>query len=176
MALLQKLKTGFINFLYPSFCLHCKDKILDSQVFCKSCSELLCLVEPLLNVKHFAAFEMLGPAYSLFKALKKNNFTNLSKGAAGFLIAQFINLKWPLPNVVIPSRGNYLNKDHVYLLAKETAKILDVPFAQKKKKNETGLVICDILNKKVITDFSNQESYILGLCFDVSFDHLNFLA
>jgi predicted amidophosphoribosyltransferase len=174
--ILEKIKNNISDFFYPSFCLHCKEKIeKNDRFFCNACSELLILVDPIFNMNYFAAFEKMGPGFSLCRALKKENFFKLTKGAAAFMVAQFINLKWPEVDVIVPMTS-FLKKDHIYLLAKEISKILEKPVVWKSKEFQRVLFVKDIVNYRVTKEtkkFCYKEAFYLGLCFDVPSDHLN---
>lgn len=130
MRLLSKrVLSAFLNFIYPSTCLHCSNPIsFDRGYFCKACSSQLELInpqercprcfgsdydiakrvcytcmmcEPILK-KCAAAFDYQGPAATLVLKMKYANQPYLAKGAGAYLAMQGLNLNWPLPDLIVP--------------------------------------------------------------------------
>lgn len=129
-----------------------------SHLFCACCSEQLDLIEagercdycfaeigrggkgvclkcrkqasPFKRVA--SAFDYLGPAATLIKRLKYGNQPYLSSGAAAFMVAQFVRLNWPIPDLLVPVPMPYLKRmwrgyNQSLLLAEEMGKLLARP-------------------------------------------------
>lgn len=79
-----------------------------------------------------AAFDYLGPAASFIRKLKYGNQPHLAEGAAAFLVAQWAELGWPMPDLIAPvpiSFTHWLDRGYNQsaLLAEGVAKLLDRP-------------------------------------------------
>lgn len=155
-----QLGTSFMDLVYPPFCLHCEDCLYDSSgFFCSHCVQQLELLDhkercPFCFTAEFnrqheaccgvcrrqqrlldgmaASFEYEGPAATLVKRLKYGGLPYLSKGAAAFLVAQFVRLQWPFPDYIVPVPMDTLKRlDRGYnqsaLLAEAFAKMVDRP-------------------------------------------------
>lgn len=155
-----QLGKSFVSLIYPPFCLHCEESLSDSSaLFCDYCVRQLELLDhkvrcPFcftseLSKQHeaccadcrrrlrlldgiAAAFEYEGPAATLVKRLKYGGLPYLSKGAAAFLVAQFIQLGWPFPDYVVPVPMDVLKRlDRGYnqsdLLARSFSKMIERP-------------------------------------------------
>ena len=162
----ESLKHSLYHLLYPSNCLHCHELLApDSSVLCASCGSLLELLErqdrckhcfnlkppdlsycphcaknPSLFFRTAAAFDYLGPAASIIKKLKYGGQPHLAKGAGAFMIAQFTQLDWPIPDAIIPvpiSFGHWLDRgfNQSELLANELGSALQVPVWNAIKQN-----------------------------------------
>lgn len=116
------------DLFYPPICLQCGAAIeKHPAILCDICLSLLELIDPEERCpacfsSHYsketgkcgdcqknshiyqsaAAFEYTGPAATLVKRLKYSNQPYLAKGLAAYLIAQFVRLNWPKPDLVIP--------------------------------------------------------------------------
>lgn len=155
----QELKKSLLHVLYPTSCLHCHSLLPpESLVLCASCASLLDLIQPYercatcFNVledfspgichdcvqypSHYtrmgSAFAYEGPAASLVRHLKYSNRPYLSQGMSGFLVAQFDQLQWPMPDALIPvplSFTHWLERGYnqSMLLAQEMGKLLQCP-------------------------------------------------
>lgn len=120
---------NFLNLLYPPLCLHCKTslkddnkylcdlcttqlEILDTHTRCPRCfSADYCKKRHLCGAcqkTHFAftqlasVFEHIGPAATLVQKMKYGGQSYLANGAAPFLAVQFVNLEWPIPDIIVP--------------------------------------------------------------------------
>lgn len=154
-----ELRNSFLHLFYPAFCLHCKESLPPASfVLCSDCASLLDLIfpesrcpncfEPLnekeeticddcrMNPSPFfriaAAFDYEGPAATLVKNLKFGNQPQLAKGMAGYLVAQFLALQWPLPDAIVPVPLSFFHKlergyNQSELMANEVGKILNRP-------------------------------------------------
>ena len=79
-----------------------------------------------------AVFNYEGPAGSLVKRFKYGNQPYLAKGMAGYLVAQWDRLKWPLPDALIPvplslSRQFERGYNQSALLAEEMGSLIQRP-------------------------------------------------
>lgn len=99
---------SLLSLLYPPLCLSCEDALHDQdRLLCDHCSSLLELVDP-SNTECLpfsgveSAFEYLGPAAAMVKKLKYGGLAYLAKPLAAFLVTQWTNLDWPVPDIVIP--------------------------------------------------------------------------
>jgi ComF family protein len=86
-----------------------------------------------------AAFDYLGPAASLIRKIKYSNRPHLAEGAAAFLIAQWVELGWPVPDLIVPvpiSFTHWLIRGYNQssLLAEGVAKLLDRPVHSPLKR------------------------------------------
>jgi competence protein ComFC len=159
---MKSLKTichAFVNLIYPPLCLHCKESVLNTDVLlCQNCLQLLELIDPSERCPHCfsidfspenrlcfdclkkppllngiaAAFDYLGPAATLIKKLKYGDLTYLSKGCGAYLAAQFLQLNWPYPDVIIPmpiSISHLMERgfNQSLLLSRDLSKILNCP-------------------------------------------------
>ncbi|MEI8365131.1 MAG: ComF family protein [Parachlamydiaceae bacterium] len=135
---LSKIGKSLLDLLYPPLCLHCKESLENGNpIFCTMCSSLLtfidreercpycfsshftpgtatccqsCLEYPLLFDRVASAFDYEGPPATLIKQLKYGGQIHLAKGAAAFLVAQFISLEWPMPDVIVPMPSSFLRR------------------------------------------------------------------
>lgn len=102
---------------------------------CKKCSK-----ETPVFTGFAAALDYAGPAASLIKGLKYSGQTYLAKGMGAFMVAQFIELEWPLPDLIIPvplSYSHHLQRGYNQsaLLAKECGKLLGKPIANVLRRS-----------------------------------------
>jgi ComF family protein len=127
--IIRPLLCSFCDLLFPPLCLHCRGTILkEGSYLCNECTGLLQLINPSercprcfsleysQDQKHCAecqrngslllhmaaAFDYVGPAASIVRKLKYGNQPYLANGAAGFMVAQFLELGWPMPDLIIP--------------------------------------------------------------------------
>ncbi|MBA3956954.1 MAG: ComF family protein [Parachlamydiaceae bacterium] len=120
---------SLLNFVYPPFCLHCQEALhATHSLLCATCLEQLDLIDsstrcPLcfstdfnpvnllcFDCKHTpspfngvaAAFDYIGPAATLIKQLKYSDKPFLADGCGAYLAAQFLQLDWPMPDIIVP--------------------------------------------------------------------------
>ncbi|MCB1112532.1 MAG: ComF family protein [Chlamydiia bacterium] len=79
-----------------------------------------------------AVFSYSGIAGTLVQMMKYGKRPELSKGAAGYLTARFLELGWPLPDMIVPvpiAWSHYLERGYNQsaLLAREFGKMINVP-------------------------------------------------
>ena len=155
----KRLKHSFLHLVFPPRCLHCEESTdHDQPLFCPACLSLLELIDPsercfscfgprdpaqgrrcsdcLEGNSIFsgigAAFDYIGPAASLIKKLKYGNQPYLAEGAGAFLVAQWGQLKWPVPDAIVPiplSFTHWIDRGYnqTVLLAEQMSKLLEVP-------------------------------------------------
>lgn len=159
MTPLKQILGAFVNFVYPSFCLHCRQETsYKAGPFCDTCTEHLalikaeercpycfsqdydsekcvcypCYIEKPTLKRTAAAFDYIGPAASLVTQMKYANQPYLAKGCGGYLALQLLNLKWPMPDVIVPVPLTLSHKlsrgyNQSFLLAKSLGSILNKP-------------------------------------------------
>lgn len=155
----QNVVDSFLSFLYPPLCIHCRSAVSKpSERFCESCFSLLDMIDPSERCIHCfssdyerernfcpachkrqpvlnrvgAVFDYTGPAGSLVRQLKYGKQSYLAKGSGAYLAAQFIHLKWPMPDIIVPVPVTWLRYidrgfNQSLLLAHSLAGILDRP-------------------------------------------------
>ncbi|MGZ3732991.1 MAG: ComF family protein [Parachlamydiaceae bacterium] len=127
--MLKQLLNSFRDLLFPPLCLHCRNTISEMTTYlCAECSQKLQLISPqercplcfsseyqleykqcpACNLKPSAlqamaaAFDYVGPPASIIRKFKYGNQPYLADGIGAYLVAQFLQLKWPLPDYIIP--------------------------------------------------------------------------
>lgn len=155
----HRIGKAFVNLVYPPLCLHCKESITeDTHIFCEACLGLMQLIDPAERCPHCfssnyslesrhcpecqrtppilnaiaAAFDYVGPAACLVRKLKYSDKSYLSKGCGAYLAAQFLQLDWPMPDLIIPvpiSLTHLLERGYnqSYLIANTLSEILQCP-------------------------------------------------
>lgn len=148
--------------LYPPLCLHCAARVEEGcLLLCQECLSHLqlidpcdrchycffpevvashrvcadCLKQPPLFQRLGAAFDYMGPAGSLVKALKYNNRSDIAPGMSAYLVAQFFQLNWPIPDLVVPVPISRVRRfirgyNQCELLGRDFAKALDRPLVK----------------------------------------------
>lgn len=158
-SIVDGLQNSLFHLTFPAKCLHCRILLPPKDlVLCPDCSSLLELIlfhdrcpscfnviedeysvpchrccqilSPFTQIA--SAFNYEGPAASLVKQLKYFNQMYLAKGMAGWLVAQFVRLEWPIPDAVVPvpiSFIHYLERGYNQsaLLAEEMGRLLKRP-------------------------------------------------
>jgi ComF family protein len=170
ISLWRKLKLSFIHLVYPARCLHCREALPpDFPQLCEVCASLLelispqgrchscftplreefaflcqeCLHHPSSYCYQASAFYYEGPAATLVKRLKYGNQPYLAKGMAAFLVVQFDQLQWLLPDALVPvpiSPLRWLERGYnqTTLLAEEMGKLLQLPTWNALKRDSGG--------------------------------------
>lgn len=165
MSNFPKVFSAFTNFVYPNQCLHCSVLKTESAIFCSSCTAQLeminpkercpscfsadfdsvslvcytCFVDPPLLKKQAATFDYLGPAASLVTHLKYSNQPYLAKGAGAYMAIQWMNLGWPLPDLIVPvplTLTHFISRGYnqSLLLAEAIGSILQCPVKKILKR------------------------------------------
>jgi ComF family protein len=157
---LADIVRSFADLVYPPLCFHCQETLeVGNPTFCKSCLASLepvdptnrcplcfsfefnkelqqccnaCLKNSRIMKRKAAVFDYEGPAASLVKHLKYQGATYLAKGGGAYLAAQFLQLGWPMPDIVVPMPIARLRKwergyNQSLLLAESFGSILNVP-------------------------------------------------
>lgn len=155
---LQNLKTSFLNLVYPPECLHCSEALFEEPFLCKNCLELLEFIDISLHcpkcfslkyskLKHrcdncfskksylteiAATFDYRGPIATLIKKFKYENKPYLAEGLVGYMAVQLIDLKWPIPDLIVPvpqSLSHFFMRGYnqAELLAESLSLILNCP-------------------------------------------------
>jgi ComF family protein len=194
-SILTHVVKSFVHLLYPPLCLHCQDDLSEkSSLFCKACFACLELVNPeercpycfsaeysveqlicttCKEKKPFfnrmaAAFDYLGPAATLVKQMKYADQPYLAQGAGAFLAVQFLRLRWPQPDYIIPIPLAFMRMfDRGYnqsrLLAEALGKIIKCPVENALKRMEGGISQAGQNHRQRIQLKSEQFSVKMGL-------------
>lgn len=157
--MIKYFQEALFSFIYPAICIHCGETLAHSHhIFCEPCLSLLELLNPeercphcfsqdfLINGKHCslckkqtrflsrqaAVFEYLGPAATLIKRLKYGQQPYLAKGAGAFMLAQWSELNWQLPDALVPvpiSFTHWLERGYNQseLLAQAMSELMQIP-------------------------------------------------
>ncbi len=145
----------FLNLLYPPYCLHCGDGIeTESSLLCAVCSEQLdpleqsdrdnhCKTKEQLFAGCASVFDYEGPASSIIKKMKYADMPFLSKGVAAYMVSQFIQLDWPLPEVIVPVPLSFTHQlqrgyNQSAEIAHEFGDFLKVPVESVLIRNKSG--------------------------------------
>lgn len=155
----KHLKDSLTHFFYPAYCLHCGEplppnqgvcchvchsffEILDPKERCMSCFCEIegfaqkkcpsCQLKPSPFFRCGAVFDYNGPPASAIQRLKYSNQPYLAKGLGAFMVTQFEQLRWPLPDAIVPvplSFTHWLRRGYnqSFLIAEEMGKMLSVP-------------------------------------------------
>jgi len=125
----KQILNACVDLIYPPVCLHCGLSLrVDQHLLCTCCLDLLefldfklhcpkCFSLGFCSKKHICAkcsskkssltaiaatFDYKGPSLTMIKNFKYGDKPYLSEGIAGFMAAQFVALKWPLPDIIVP--------------------------------------------------------------------------
>ena len=136
-----------------------------SQLLCSHCKELIERF-PLDQCEPYkaAAVEKEGVALSLLKEVKGSLSQEVISTMAALMALQLIELKWPLPDLIVPS-----SKDSINLgLAKELAKMFGVPLQKRRYNNcsdKTVLVVGLILETlEELEEAVPLQIFQIGFC------------
>ncbi|MBA3238248.1 MAG: ComF family protein [Parachlamydiaceae bacterium] len=176
---------SFKDLLFPPRCIHCRETIYEEFAhLCAECTRQLQLIDPKercpccftqdycteskrcfcckpeeLSVDRLgAAFDYMGPAASIVRKLKYGNQPYLAKGAGAFLVAQFFQLQWPLPDLIVPvpiSFTHWLERGYNQseLLAESTSQFLRIPMESTliRKSGDYSQAGMDRKQRKILT-------------------------
>lgn len=163
---MRSIIRSFRDLLFPPLCLHCRKLVWEKEAhLCSNCTSKLELISPSDRCprcfsedyipnhsscpacrklgsplqKVAAACHYGGPAASIVRNMKYQNHPYLSKGAGALMVAQFCQLEWPLPDVIVPvplSLTHWLERGYNQskLLAEIIAKYLDRPLEEPLKR------------------------------------------
>lgn len=158
----HRVKSDLINWIYPSFCIHCEQPT-EQHALCEVCLELLQPLNPseqckgcfqesdvvwcsscLSKTRSFerlgAVFDYLGPGPTLVKRMKYGNQPWLAQSIAAWMVHYHTEfLRWPLPDVIVPAPMAWNKQllrgfNHSFLIAEEMSKFLNVPVAVTLKR------------------------------------------
>lgn len=160
-------KGGLLTLLYPPQCTHCGVAVdgASAPYLCGSCCKLLepidpsercpsCFSEHYCRLSRYcgeckgergslrslaAAFDYMGPATSLVRALKSGSEPSIAEGLAGYMVLQFLALKWEVPDFIVPVpmapvRRFFRGYNQSLLLASAVGKLLGVPVLEALKR------------------------------------------
>lgn len=184
-SFLKPLIRSFKDLLYPPRCIHCRDSVYEEFAhLCAECTKQLQLIDPKercprcftqdycaeskrcsscqpgeLTLQHLgAAFDYIGPAASIIRKLKYGNQPYLAKGAGAFLIAQLIQLEWPMPDLIVPvpiSFTHWLERGYNQseLLAESASQLLGIPVDSvlKRKSGDYSQAGMDRKQRQTLT-------------------------
>lgn len=177
--MLQKIAASFLHLLYPPLCLHCPESLtFNERLLCSSCFSELSLIDPSSRCLYCfgeresanlapcfvcqrhpqsldrmaAACEQVGPAVTLLNQLKYGDCPYLAKGAGTLMAAQFLNLEWPFPDLIVPvpiplMQGFERGYNQNNLLAMAIGSILSRPVENMlkcKREKTDGELIYDV--------------------------------
>lgn len=153
---------SILNLFYPRLCAHCeqllpqekntlcsdcfqKISFIDPHGRCRTCFAELgkgrcerCVHRPVVIQKQIAACEAFGPAQALLNAICSGGPDNIS-AAASLMAFRWLELKLPLPDVLIPIPCSFWQKqklgfDPFRMLAIETGKLFSTPVQSVLRK------------------------------------------
>jgi predicted amidophosphoribosyltransferase len=159
---LQLAVHEILNLLYPPLCLNCQVRLpqrkvlfcapcleqislIDAQDRCRTCfGELYkgrcerCMQRPVVVHRQMAACEAMGSAKALLNGAHSGRRECLS-AAASLMAYQWLELKMPLPDLLIPFPASFWQKqrlgfDPQRLLAEELSRIFAVPVRSVLKR------------------------------------------
>lgn len=158
-SFIKQLINSFLDLIYPPICLHCEKTLpLTFKIFCEECliefkplnagercpycfsadfkiEDKVCFncrKKALVFTRVYSAFDLTGPAESLFYKLKSSPSSYLSLAGAAFLSYGYLTSHLPLPDFIIPLSQSFFKKLTLgesphFQLAKQLAKILNCP-------------------------------------------------
>ena len=108
-------KTWFFSFFYPSFCLHCEEKIKDQGLLCPFCFEMVELCSLDIKDKTLAPFtgiastiEPQGAGLSLLRSREGNEAALIAKAMAAWMVIALERYGWPKFDYLIPDPNDLL--------------------------------------------------------------------
>lgn len=163
---LRRIAQSFLYLIFPPLCLYCDEVPANPDwIFCQTCTALLqliepaerchvcfvemghdkqricsgCLKQPSLLTAAAAAMDYVGPAACLVKRLKYGQQPYLARAAAAFLVAQYVKLEWPMPDLVVPVPMPFLKEmargyNQSVLIAQEFSRLIGRPAVQVLKR------------------------------------------
>jgi hypothetical protein len=134
----KSLVKKLIHFVYPADCIHCQEEAVDSdQLLCFYCKDLIERF-PLDQCEPCKAVAVVkeGITLSLLKEVRGSLSQEVISTMAALMAVQMIELKWPLPDLIVPSNKDSIN----VLLAIELSKIFGVAL-QKKHCNCSDKIV-----------------------------------
>jgi len=114
--------TFLLDFVYPSFCIYCDEKISFKHLFCLRCSHHLSLSDDL------AIFENNPMTKRLIEYAKKYPHKRLLKSIAAYTSIKYYQIRDTPPICISSSKDPFTRQ-----IAKQTAKYLQKPYKKEKK-------------------------------------------
>jgi hypothetical protein len=125
---IKPLKEKVASFIYPSYCIHCEEKVASHRWLCPFCAEQIEFVEAVAT-RNSATLKPLGSSLSFQKVLTAPCFDEVAKTMAAFMVIQLSKLSWPPLDCICPSPRDPFN----LILAKHLSLFLKVPVIQALK-------------------------------------------
>lgn len=148
---LSKLGSFARHTLFPPLCLHCQSHLASPTLFCGPCAGYFELADPryrclycfkeqeesrpceecLQNkrwgLKRATTLDPFGPVLSFCSHLKSGRMPHLIKTASALMLAQWVRLNWPQPDLLIPYPESFFfqNNDLSCVMAHELSKSLE---------------------------------------------------
>lgn len=189
--MLAQIKQSFINLIFPPLCLHCKGlTAAPNELLCQNCLKTLTLLNPSEYCPHClsadyhpinklcaaclreppifdgvaAAFDYQGPAASLVRQLKYGQQRYLAKGCAAYMSAQFLNLDWPIPDLIVPvpitSTKLFLRGfNQSLLIAQELGSLLQCNVKSLLKRKHSGFSQAGLSRQQRLT-LASENFYL----------------
>lgn len=131
-------------------------KAQDGRAPCLECTE-----KRRWHIRKAAALNYSGPVHTLVKRLKYGQMSYLAKTAAAFMFVQFAQLKWELPDVIVPVPRHvwFQGSNHAALIAKELGKKLGVIVAPVVKRRLGDPAQAKL--SKIEREMAEAETYYL---------------
>lgn len=152
-TLIRKLGSVLQKVCYPSICIYCHKLCHDKRtIFCAECFYLINLLDQegrcsccfsieeeghcCKGIKQIYVSEKEGPIDALLQKILGGQHYRVPAVAA-LMAYQYVRLRLPLPDYVVPSSRKKLS----VLLAKEMSKILQVPYRRVFFKKHTHILL-----------------------------------
>lgn len=162
LSLATRFSKPLIDLGFPPHCLHCHEGV-SSGILCEICIEALTPLESdsrcrycyqegfqqgfqhgvchTCRTKRFAftgcaaVWELFGPPQTLIRTLKTGKQPALAKVIAAYLVTQWHQLNWPMPDFIVPVPAPWIQRifrstNAAFSIAEQVAKILDRPCLQ----------------------------------------------
>jgi len=121
----QEIKNSLLHFVFPSYCLHCQEDPVESDLlFCSFCQTLIELFPIDQSAPYQSvAVEKQGAILSLLRERNGSMQEEIVKTMAALMAVQMKRLHWPLPDKIFPSPKDPINR----YVSKVLSSWLDVP-------------------------------------------------
>jgi predicted amidophosphoribosyltransferase len=115
-------------------CRYCFSGVKNNDV-CEKCRR-----KKVVYKRAAATCSALGPAKTLFHYFKRGTNPELAQSLGALMTMQYLQLQWPLPDVVVPLSTSWLTRLHVghdpiVSLAREVAKGFEKPLVCNQKRH-----------------------------------------
>jgi hypothetical protein len=172
----KEIKDSLLHFVFPSHCLHCQEEeVGQTFLFCVDCRELI----ELFSIDHClpykaVAVEKEGAVLSLLRERNGSLQKEIISTMAAFMVFQMLKLKWPLPDRILSSPLDPINR----MLSKIISSWFDIPFSDwirsenvwtpKICSDELLLVVDCFLSFSTSWDLLQEgapsQVFIIGFC------------